>query len=89
MSDIKLESKGVLQVLKSSEVADAVEDYARRIAASVTGQQPGADVVVDNYTTDRAASSVTIRDARGRLWQVRDGILTRAASSAGLEVKAR
>ena len=90
MADVELDSKGVAQVLKSAEVAAAVHKLAEQVAGIVRNQAPDAEeVVVDDYTTDRAASSVTIKDARGRLWQVRDGVLTRAASSVGLEVKER
>ena len=88
MSDLKLDSDGIDAILHSSGVAHAVHGLAEQIAANV--DVPASDgVVVDDYVTDRAASSVTIRDARGRLWQVRDGVLTRAASAVGLEVTER
>lgn len=81
------DSKGMGEVLKSPEVAKAVHDLAEAIAADVSSQVQAEDgVVVDDYTTDRAASSVTIRDAAGKLWEVRDGVLTRAAARQGLEV---
>lgn len=89
MADVKLDSKGMAALLNSSDVARAVHDLAEQIARDVSTQEPDADVVVDDYQTDRRASSVTIRDVRGRLWQARDGILTRAAASAGLEVTER
>lgn len=89
MTDIKIDRAGIRKVLKSPEVAATVHGYARRIASAVKSSEPEADVVVDDYATDRAASSVTIRDARGRIWQARDGILTRAAAGVGLEVKER
>ena len=85
----RLDHGGIEEVLKSPPVRAVVDGAAQHIAAAVRGQYPGADVVVDSYTTDRAAAAVTIRDARGRLWQVRDGALTRAAASAGLEVTER
>lgn len=85
---IKLDSKGIAQLLKSAEVAAAVRDIAEQVAGSVRSTVD-ADVVVDSYQTDRAAASVTIRDARGRTWQVRDGVLTRAAAANGLEVTER
>jgi hypothetical protein len=67
-----------------------VREVATRIAENVRSQiEPGVEVVVDEYTTDRAAASVTIRDVRGRLWEVRDGVLTRAAAAQGLEVRRR
>lgn len=87
---IRLDSRGITQILKSRGVAAAVHDLTEEVATAVRSQVPDAeDVVVDDYITDRAASSVTIRDARGREWQIRDGVLTRAAASAGVEVKSR
>lgn len=87
-SNIKLDSLGIRTVLNSPEVAAAIHDQAASIAGRVR-QSVDADVVVDDYRTDRAASSVTIRDRRGRLWEVRDGVLTRAAAAIGLEVTRR
>lgn len=90
MADVELDSKGIAQVLKSAGVAAAVQDLAEQVATQVRNAVPEAEeVVVDSYTTDRAAASVTIKDARGRLWAVRDGVLFRAAASVGLEVTER
>ena len=89
MADVKLDSQGIAQLLKSEPVASAVHVLAEQIAATVRGARPGADVVVDDYETDRAASSVTIREPQARAWQVRDGVLTRAAAESGLEVTER
>jgi len=88
LEKFKRDSKGIAEILKSSEMAAAMRAKADEIASSVRSSVD-AEVVVDSYQTDRAAASVTIRDARGRLWEVRDGVLTRAASSAGLEVTRR
>lgn len=85
MATYKRDSAGIAEVLKSPEVAAAVRELAETIAGEVRAQVD-AEVVVDAYETDRAAASVTIRDSRGRLWEVRDGVLTRAAKNAGLEV---
>lgn len=85
----RLDHGGIAETLKSAPVAAAVRTLAEQVAGSVRSQKPGVDVVVDSYTTDRAAASVTIRDVRARGWQVRDGVLTRAASGAGLEVTER
>lgn len=81
-------SAGVSEVLHQM-MRPHVHDAAEAIADQVRAERPGADVVVDDYTTDRAASSVTIRHPRGRLWAVRDGIFTRAAAARGLEVRTR
>jgi hypothetical protein len=89
MADVRLDSGGIQKLLNSDPVASAVHDLAEQIATQVRGQKPEADVVVDRYQTDRAAASVTIRDVRGRTWEVRDGVLTRSAASVGLEVTGR
>jgi hypothetical protein len=79
------DTRGVEAILKSPEVGALMASKAQRVAATVR-LSTGAEVVVDQYVTDRAAASVTIRDRRGKLLQARDGILTRAASLEGLEV---
>lgn len=88
--DVELDSDGILEVLNSREVADAIHDLTVQVAGTVTSSvPPDAEVVVDDYRTDRAASSVTIKDARGLIWQVRDGVMTRSAAAHGLEVTER
>jgi hypothetical protein len=89
VADVRLDSDGIAALLKSAPVASAVHDLAETIASNVRSSWPDADVVVDDYETDRRASSVTIREPRAKARQVRDGILTRAAAGAGLEVKER
>lgn len=85
----RLDHGGVAEILKSADVKEVVHAAAEEIAAAARAQHPGADVVVDDYVTDRAASSVTVREFEAMTWQVRDGLLTRAAASAGLEVTER
>lgn len=63
-----------------------VDQAAANVAAGVAVD---AEVVVNHYTTDRAAASVTIRHPAALAWQAKNGVLTRAASAAGLEVRAR
>lgn len=82
----RLDHGGIAELLKSGPFAAAVHSVAQSIAGSVDVDAEEG-VVVDDYTTDRAASSVTIRDPRAMLWQAQDGVLTRAASGAGVEVK--
>jgi hypothetical protein len=90
LTDLRLDSPGIAALLKSGPFAAAVHEVAEGIASDVRGSVPAdVEVVVDDYTTDRAASSVTIKDARGALWQARDGVLTRAASGSGVEVTDR
>lgn len=89
MADVKLDYEGIGRLLKSDGVASAVHDLAEQVAANVRGARPEADVVVDDYVTDRAASSVTVREPQARGWVVRDGLLIRQAAQAGLEVTER
>lgn len=80
---ITLDSSGMAAVLKSAGVAQAVRSAANHVASAV---EKDAEIGVTDYQTDRAASSVTIIDPRGKIWQARDGVLTRAALAAGLDV---
>lgn len=77
------------EVLTSSGVRQIVDATADEVAANVRALLPsGTNVDVTRYTTDRSAAAVTIVDVRGMGWQARDGVLTRAAGSVGLEVRA-
>lgn len=85
---LELDRAGIRQVLQSPEVRamvnGAVTDIKSRVRAHLP---PGTTVTVKEYTTDRDAASITIADVRGMAWQARDGVLTRAAGEAGIEVK--
>lgn len=90
---IKLDSAGMLAVLQSSEVRAeinaAAEDIGNFVRGNASVQARAADVVVDHYTTDRAAASVTIKHPGGRGIEAKYGPLTRGAGAVGLEVRAR
>lgn len=88
LTQVRLDHAGIAEILKSSAMRDLVRDAAEQIAGDVH-VDANDGVVVDEYTTDRAAASVTIRDPRAALWQARDGTLTRAAAAVGLEVKSK
>lgn len=75
----KLDRKGGAEVLKQL-AAPHINALARQVGAAA-----GDDAEVDEYTTDRAAASVSVPAAQ----QAKDGRLTRAASAAGLEVRAK
>lgn len=75
----KLNRAGGAEVLKQL-AAPAINALARQIAA-----QAGADAEVTEYTTDRAAASVAVPAEQ----QAKDGVLTRAAAAAGLEVRTK
>lgn len=75
----KLNRKGGAEVLKKL-AAEVVNAKAREVAAAA-----GTDAVLDSYTTDRAAASVSVPAEQ----QAKDGRLTRAAAAAGLEVRVK
>jgi hypothetical protein len=90
---IRLDHKGLRAVLTSPEVAAAVHALAEQTADALRDDDAivrhSADVEVDDYTTDRAASAVTIKHPGGRGIEAKHGSLTRAAGAAGLEVRDR
>ncbi|MFG2748011.1 hypothetical protein [Streptomyces xanthophaeus] len=89
LEKFELDTAGVREVLKGQAVRDMIDGYAEQVADNVKALLPsGVPVEVRKYTTDRGAATVVVADVRGMAWQARDGILTRAAASAGLEVKA-
>ena len=75
----KLNRAGGAEVLKHL-AADQIHALAHQVAT-----QAGDAAVVDEYTTDRAAASVSVPAHL----QAKDGVLTKAASAAGLEVRPR
>ncbi|OMB92485.1 hypothetical protein A5733_17715 [Mycobacterium sp. NS-7484] len=75
----ELNLEGGAEVLKEL-VADEIAALAQQIAGDA-----GDGAKVKTYTTDRAAATVSVPAEA----QAKDGVLTRAASAAGLEVKLR
>ena len=73
----ELNHKGAAEILKNL-AADEINALARKI-----GNQAGEDAIVDTYTTDRAAASVSVPAEQ----QAKDNMLTRAAAAAGLKVR--
>ncbi|MFD6180057.1 hypothetical protein [Streptomyces goshikiensis] len=88
LEKFELDAAGVREVLKGQGVRDLVDGYAQQVADNVKALREGVPVEVRKYTTDRGAATVVVPDVRAMAWQARDGILTRAAAQAGLEVKA-
>lgn len=76
-SNFRLNRAGGAEVLKQVAAA-AVNAAAQQVAAAA-----GPDAQVEHYTTDRAAAAVSVPAEQ----QARDGVLTRAATAAGLEVR--
>lgn len=78
-SGFRLNRKGGAEVLKDL-AAPHINALARQVASAA-----GGDAEVEVYTTDRAAASVSVPAEQ----QAKDGVLTRAASAAGLEVRSK
>lgn len=83
---VRLDHRGIERLLKSSPVQALTHAAAVRVAANLA---PDLDVSVDDYTTDRAATSVTITMAKALAAEAKHGHLTRAATAAGLEVRSK
>lgn len=85
----ELDSAGVREILRGQEVRELIDGLADEVAGNVRALVPaGTEIEVRGYTTDRGAATVVVADAQAMAWQARDGILTRAAGAAGLEVRA-
>lgn len=79
----ELNHQGAEEVLKKL-ARDEINALARKIADKAGDAAESDDaVVVDEYTTDRAAASVSVPAHL----QAKDGVLSRAAAAAGLEVR--
>lgn len=92
-SRVKLDRAGLIAVLKSSEVANVVEGMAERVADNIDGTQahdgPVEVGVMPSERGDRAGALVTIMHPAGIGLEAKHGVMTRAASAAGLRVTAR
>lgn len=89
LTSFRLDSRGVREILRGPGVRQVVDGLAGEVAGHVRALLPeAAPVEVRGYTTDRGAATIVVADARAMGWQAKDGILTRAAGAAGLEVKA-
>lgn len=92
MIKIQLDHRAIREILRSDSFQKAVDDVATDVAEHVSGQIEGRtwDVVeVQSRKTDRAVASVQIPGYNAGLYQVRDGVLTKAALASGLTFKQR
>lgn len=91
LDKIRLDSPGMRAMLRSGEVQAAVDALADRVrsaaAADPAVARAGAPVERESYKTDRAAAAVVIKHPAGLPIEAKHGTLTRAAGTAGLEVR--
>jgi hypothetical protein len=86
---LELDHDGIAKILME-DMRGPVHAAAVAIAAAVdVGSVTDAEVTVRDYTTDRAASAVSIAHPAGLAIQAKYGSLTKAAASIGLEVNAK
>ncbi|MFT2014593.1 hypothetical protein ACMA1D_01910 [Streptomyces sp. 796.1] len=88
LESLTLDYQGIRAYLRGPAVREAIDGYAAAVATEIRAAEPRATVTVRSYTTDRGGATVAVEDVRAMAWQARDGLLTRAAGRAGLEVKA-
>ena len=93
LTNLKLDHGGMAQMLKSGEVAAVIASLAAEVAtaagAEESVQRNAVPVETRSYTTDRAASAVSLAHPAGLPIEGKYGPLTRAAGGAGLEVRGR
>lgn len=84
-----LNSAGVRAVIDSAaeQVADAARGAGGTVGAVEGGGEVEMPVAVESQTTDRARAVVSLAHPAGLAYEAKYGALTKAAASAGLEVK--
>lgn len=102
MARVRLDRDGMREMLQSAGVADEIRGRAEDMASSIRSRGHTADdenisgqavtvplpVELRSYQTDRAAIGVMLAHPAGLGMQAKYGLLTRAASAAGLDVNA-
>ncbi len=85
---VKLNHRGMADLLKSDDVRAIVTPYAERVLAAAqadphddTGAYE-AGLHIEQHTTDRAVVRVISGDPKGHILEARFGILARALDSA-------
>jgi hypothetical protein len=91
MAVVRLDRVGMAMMLKQSEVRNEITSIAEAVGSAARSNEGvskhDAEIKVEHYTTDRAASAVLIKHPIGMGIQAKYGALTQAASSQGLQVK--
>lgn len=94
MAEVRLNRKGISEVLTSEPVRALLHAKAEEVAATVRAQghlvsdsSPLPVEFVPERDTDRAAVSVAIPHPSGVGMEAKHGLLRRAAEAAGLDVE--
>ena len=98
-SKVRLNSKGVEEILKSREMQAIVKAKAEQVARNVRNmgikvndhdggpKEFDLPVQVSETITDRAHANVSLAHPSGESVQAKHGALTKAAAQAGLDVR--
>lgn len=98
---VRLNTAQIGARLKDDDVREAVRDLAEKVKDNVeaqgirVGDRDGGKheydlpVTINSQTTDRAREVVTIPHAAGLAVEAKHGVLVKAASSVGLEVRSK
>lgn len=93
MRVIVLDHAGMAQMLKQPQIRAEITKMAERVADSARTDpaimRHQAEIKVEHYTTDRAASAVLIKDAVGMGIEAKYSPLKRGAGFLGLKVKSK
>lgn len=91
MAIVRLDRVGMSMMLKQAEVRSEITAIAEAVGNSARANEGvakhEAEIKVEHYTTDRAASAVLIKHPIGMGIQAKYGALTQAASAQGLQVR--
>lgn len=83
--ELVLDYQAIGTFLKSPQMRGLMQEAANAVAVIATSGEGVERVWVDTYTTDRGAAAVTIAVKGGEDAELKYGILSDAALSAGLE----
>jgi len=85
--ELVLDYDAIGKLLRGAPMQGLMAEAANSVAAIALGGEGVQRVWVETYTTDRGAAAVTIAVTGGEDAEIKYGILSDAALSAGLEYK--
>ncbi|GAA2230231.1 hypothetical protein N1031_06925 [Herbiconiux moechotypicola] len=90
---VRIDSAGAREILKWASLGSLTVDVAQKIADSAEHTTSrGVEMPIEVYerdVTDRVGANVVIAHPAGMAVEAKYGILARAATDAGIEMKAR
>lgn len=84
--EFKLAPAGIAEIATSSDMAATVHGAAEAVSAAISNE---FDVYLEDYVSDRAGTTVTISADNATGVESKYGVLSSAASAAGLQYVGR